>query len=613
MNNRYINKKNELNFNNVIEENIEIIEIDDIEVEIIEVYDDINTNNATSVSLDKINVKESFLTKIRKKLTNKKFAIITISCATIMVTLTGLFILDNTKMNTYKKHNNIVYNEINDNTNFTLNEPEYNTININEPYEEKGAKITVDGIDKSEEINIDTSKLDITKPGIYHVIYKYPININQIKTLYRTINVVDNEAPTIKLLGSNIYTMTIGEEFINEGVIVTDNSNEELIDKVKIESNINNTIPGTYYVKYTVSDSSGNTSNITRKVIVKNTYANNSNTILYNSFNDNGIFLKGCVQDYSFKYQMLLKNKTTGNEIIIDTNKTSEHYYSLTLNTSNLENGNYEFYLVNDELELLTNNMNDYSKIVRSHIGNKLITMNYDKNNVNMIVEDFEYQYDVVIDPGHGGTESGATNGKYIEKSINLEQSLYEKKRFEDHGLKVLLLRDTDENYGIMMGNTSWENIDKKGYAVGYYGAVSKIIYSNHHNSSGNTTSAGWEILVPAKATYEDLKTEHQIADTWSNTYIEQTNPYYRFYTKDYETASSNNKMNGEIYSFEDYYAVIRIPNKLFNVKNVLYEGAYINNDNDMWWYYDNNNWKTLSETKIKAYVESIGVTYIAP
>jgi len=94
---------------------------------------------------------------------------------------------------------------------------------------------------------------------------------------------------------------------------------------------------------------------------------------------------------------------------------------------------------------------------------------------------------------------------------------------------------------------------------------------------------------------------------------MESINPYYRFYTKDYETGTSSNKMNGEVYDFEDFYSVIRIPHELFNVKNVLYEGAYINNDYDMYWYYDSQNWKALSEVKIKNYVESIGVQYIAP
>ncbi len=588
---------------------IETIEIDDNEIEIIEIEDEAPLNN-----LKKYNKTNNIIENIRKKLTKTTAAIITAGALTLLITISSVFVLNKTlNQNTFKKQENVVYANINDNIEFKLNNPEYNTINVNEKYKELGAQILVDGIDKSDEIKIDSSDLNTKKPGTYHVIYTYTISMNQIKTLYRTINVVDTEAPTLKLLGENVYTMLVNETYEEPGMIVTDNSNEDLLDKIQIENNINTNIPGTYQVKYTVRDSSGNETIKYRAVQVKRTYANNTNSITYNNFTENGIFIKGTVQDYSFKNQMLLKNKNTGNELIIDTTRISSHYYQLTLDVQNMENGTYEIYLVNNTLEPLTNNMNNYNRIVRAHAGKKLITMNYDKSKVNMIVEDFKYQYDVVIDPGHGGDDTGATNGKYVEKKINLEQSLYEKQRYEQHGLKVLLLRDSNDNYGITMGDEEWEPIDKKGYAVGYYGSVSKIVYSNHHNSSGNDTSRGWEILVPAQASYDDLKVEHQIADTWSNMYAKQVNPYYRFYTKDFEEAKPNNKLNGEIYGFDDYYSVIRIPNKLFNTKNVLFEGAYINNNQDMYWYYNQQNWKQLSEVKIKAYVESIGVKYIAP
>ena len=434
-----------------------------------------------------------------------------------------------------------------------------------------------------------------------------------IPIIYRNIEVIDNEVPTITLLGSNVYTMLVNDIYEEAGVIVNDNSNEELNENVIIENNIDTSRPGTYSVKYSVKDSSGNEGYAYRTVVVKYNYSSSTNSILYNSFTDNGIYFKGFVQNYNFQNRIMLKNKDNGSEYVFDTSYIGSNYYQISLDVSGLSNGNYDFYLVNDVLEPVVSNMTNYNRIVRSHIGDKLVTMSYDKNIVNMNVQDFEYLYDVVIDPGHGGAEYGAVNGRYFEKSINLEQSLYEKQRFEAHGLRVLLLRDTDDNYGIMMGDNNWEQIDRKGYAVGYYGSVSKIVYSNHHNSSSNSSSAGWEILVPSYATYDDLSIQHRIADIWSQMYIEPVNPYFRFYTKNYEDGSCNNKTNGEVYSFEDYYSVIRMPHRLFNVQNVLYEGAYINNSNDMYWYYDLGNWKALSEVKIKTYVESIGVDYIEP
>ena len=593
------------------DDDIEIIEIDDYDIEIIDVDDDISFDLP---SCEK-KVDKGFLAKVREKLSGHKFAIITTCAVTLIVTLTSVFILHGKvdKNVVLKNHPNITYSTSVDNIDFNLNDSEYNTVTVNGEYEEKGASLFIDGEDYSGDVVIDSSDLDVARVGTYHVTYTYASSMHQVKTLYRTINVVDNDAPIIKLLGSNVYTMLVNDEYHEAGALVFDNSNEELVENVVIENNVDVSRPGTYTVKYSVTDNSGNVGVAYRTVIVKYSYSSNTNSVLSNHFTNNGIYLSGMVNVGNFKYQMMLKNKDTGNESIIDLTSNGYNYYQFGLDVTNMENGNYDFYLVTDSLEPLISNMTTFNRIVRSRVGNKLITMSYDKNIVSMNVEDFEYLYDVVIDPGHGGAEYGATNGWYYEKSINLEQSLYEKQRYEAHGLKVLLLRDTDDNYGIVMGDEGMEPVDRKAFAVGYYGAVSKIVYSNHHNSSGNSSSAGWEILTPASASYDELSVEHKVADAWSDMYMESINPYYRFYTKDYETGTASNKMNGEVYDFDDFYSVLRIPHKLFNVKNVLYEGAYVNNDYDMYWYYDSQNWKKLSEVKIKNYVESIGVEYIEP
>ena len=592
------------------DEDIEIIEIDDYDIEIIEIDDDF----ISTLPSCEDKVSSSFLSKIRKNLSFGKCAIITTCAVTLVVTLTGVFLLrgKTLKGTNWSTQSNVVYNSVNDNISFELNEADYNTISVNGNYEEKGASVLVDGIDYSDDIIIDSSDVDTSRVGVYHVSYTYASNMNQVKTIYRTINVVDTEAPVITLLGSKVYTMLVNGDYVEEGIIVSDNSNEDLLENVVINNNIDVTTPGVYTVLYTVSDSSGNSSSVSRTVVVKYNYASTSNSILTNSFTDNGVYFTG-IASGNFSNQLLLKNKDTGSESIIDVDSLGYNRYKLSLDVTNFSNGTYEFYLIGDSLDPLISNLTCYNRIVRSHIGNKLVTMSYDKNIVNMKVEDFEYQYDVVIDPGHGGADFGATNGYYWEKSINLDLSMYEKKRFEDHGLRVLMLRDTDDNYGITMGDTDRDIVEQKGYAVGYYGAVSKIVYSNHHNSSTNTGSAGWEILVPAGASYEDLSVEHKIGDAWSDMYYGQNDPYARIYTRDYEKGEASTKVNGEVYSFEDYYAVIRIPNRLFGVQNVLYEGAYINNSNDMYWYYNLENYKMLSEAKIKAYVESIGVEYIAP
>lgn len=50
----------------------------------------------------------------------------------------------------------------------------------------------------------------------------------------------------------------------------------------------------------------------------------------------------------------------------------------------------------------------------------------------------------IVLDPGHGGMDSGATAGGYLEKDINLSVGLKLRDLLESYGAKVIMTRDTD-------------------------------------------------------------------------------------------------------------------------------------------------------------------------
>ena len=51
----------------------------------------------------------------------------------------------------------------------------------------------------------------------------------------------------------------------------------------------------------------------------------------------------------------------------------------------------------------------------------------------------------VVIDPGHGGSDPGAVNGKVYEKDINLKISKLIYDKLKSRGIPVYLTRSTDQ------------------------------------------------------------------------------------------------------------------------------------------------------------------------
>lgn len=208
----------------------------------------------------------------------------------------------------------------------------------------------------------------------------------------------------------------------------------------------------------------------------------------------------------------------------------------------------------------------------------------------------------------HGGSDSGASNGIILEKDLNLKVSKYEKCRYESMGYSVYLIRD-DDSYGEMLGSKNLDNLDRRGITIGYYGAVSRIAYSNHHNASGNKGAHGFEILVGNQSDSNDLIIEKSLYNKFRDFYKIYDNSK-RVYSRDYYTGRTYNKINGDIYANTNYYAVIRIPYEMFNVKNIIFEPIYLSNSNDFTWYVIEENWKKVSEMKILEYVNYLGGTY---
>lgn len=498
---------------------------------------------------------------------------------------------------------------------------QYKEYEVNsETYDIEKANVKVNDNDMTNLLNIDTSNIDLTKLGTYAIKYYITYKEKQYET-ERHIKVVDNTPPTITLKGKNI-TILVKEKYTEPGYIVTDNYDTDLESKVEIINDIDNTKPGKYKIIYKVSDNSDNEAEAVREVTVKKpnvvvavpkkeekvatpkvVVTEYSNTIKKNKFNKNNITLEGYVKEpLEHNVIKLVGNNTYEYEVNVNNN-----YYSINLNIDNVNNGTYALY-INEEKIL--NKIAPIERLSRAKVGDKLVTFNYnDQSEVTINIDNHAYLYDILINPGHGGSDSGAVNEYITEKEMNLTVSLYEKCRYEAHGLKVYITRTSNDVYSRDFGPSGLTRLHKLGYEMGYYGAVSKIVYSNHHNSIGNNYFSGYEILIPGALTKEELQPELKIVSKWNNIFT-LTENHKRFYAKDYDTEIAYSKLNGEVYTFKDNYAINRIPYGTANVKSIIFEGCYMSNKQEFKWYWNNLNWYKVSEAKIEAYVTSLGIAY---
>ncbi len=513
--------------------------------------------------------------------------------------------------------------EINHNVLFTLNEPLIQIVEYGEEYQELGAKVLIDNIDKSSMIKIDKENLNIKVLGEYKIKYYIVFN-NKEYNYYRTVKVVDKTTPELTLEGNTKITMLVKETYKELGYKATDNYDGDITDKVIVENNIIAEKEGTYEVTYKVSDSSGNTKEAKREVIIKkpniitkeNKEENKekitkvketsySNTITVNKFTNDGIYLEGYVKNSNGNYRINLIGREN---YAFDMESISSNKYKGIIKLDNIENGEYTAYVQSIESEKLLNKQDYITKIVRSKLGNKLVTINYNNNDeVGIKVEDFNYLYDVLIDPGHGGDDSGASNEYIKEKEMNLIVSKYEKCRFESHGYKVYMTR-YDDTYGNGLGKAE-KRLHKRAYEIGYYGIVSKIAYSNHHNAINNKQYSGYEMLMSGHLSSSSLYTEKEIANKFNNIYPARES-HLRFYATDYDTEKKYSMLSSMTYNFKDNYAVNRIPYQLFNTKTIIYEGCYLTNKEDYNWYWNEKNYIKVSEAKIESYINFLGGTY---
>jgi len=116
-----------------------------------------------------------------------------------------------------------------------------------------------------------------------------------------SIFIVDNTAPVISLTGSNSIVLTVGDIYVDEAAIATDNVDDNIVltDNIDVNNPVNTSIVGDYLVTYDVDDTAGNSAmQVTRNVTVLATVggtisglAKGNSVTLENSSNGNTLLV----------------------------------------------------------------------------------------------------------------------------------------------------------------------------------------------------------------------------------------------------------------------------------------------------------------------------------
>ncbi len=103
------------------------------------------------------------------------------------------------------------------------------------------------------------------------------------KIVKRRLIYEDKTIPQLTLKGNSVVYIFLNDTYTDAGVTASDNCDGDITSKVTVENGVNSNKVGKYEVKYSISDSSGNSASVSRTVIVSE---RGKNGTIYLTFDD---------------------------------------------------------------------------------------------------------------------------------------------------------------------------------------------------------------------------------------------------------------------------------------------------------------------------------------
>ena len=304
--------------------------------------------------------------------------------------------------------------------------------------------------------------------------------------------------------------------------------------------------------------------------------------------------------DYEIKDGTLFfDSNQINNNIIIEKKKKKYYYILVRLKLNN--SANYRYYSLasandNNDLEYYTVTKNESNKKLNFEFSTqKYKKKEYSYLKVNLVEAELpENVYDIVIDAGHGGKDSGEKSSGHTEADITLEYAKIMAKHLEEKGLKVKLTR-TDEN----TASYTYTNMyDDNGRITIACESKAKYMVSFHVNNSSLKSANGFEIYCPNNSSLELAKTmankiKEKTSINYSNSeeYKQADGVYVKNFTK---KLIDEFKKTAEQKGYEPYNITTNTP-YLYTIREVggVATNAYVDGRNKVYnanKYYNSNN-----------------------
>ena len=178
----------------------------------------------------------------------------------------------------------------------------------------------------------------------------------------------------------------------------------------------------------------------------------------------------------------------------------------------------------------------------------------------------------ICLDPGHGGSDSGANAFGQKESALTLKIAKYCKEELEKYDVNVVMTRTTDTRPS---ENVVQDLIDRVMIAKK---AGASYIISIHLNSAANTSAHGAEVYFPNTSGNASLSSNGQAMAKAIQSQLVALGLYDRgIKIRNYMDGSTSSNPNS---SDRDYYGIIRHA-KEQNISGLIIEHCFLNNPDE--------------------------------
>ncbi len=204
-----------------------------------------------------------------------------------------------------------------------------------------------------------------------HIILTSIDSSNNISKKEITIEHIPEGKPKISLNGSSTIYLMSGRSYNDNGAKAYDDCGNDISDRINVSNPVNTSTPNNYTVTYTVTNESGESASVSRRVVVYKKVDSSSGgsggyKVLYLTFDDGpGVYTErilNTLKEYGVKATFFVTNQFPAYQYLIK--KEYDEGHSIAAHTCS---HNYSIY---SSIDTYMNDLNCINGIINKQIGN---------------------------------------------------------------------------------------------------------------------------------------------------------------------------------------------------------------------------------------------------